>query len=267
MSIKSRLCSKVSVAAVAAFLLLAGNAFGSEGVIEINQAAALAGGITPSDTPGFPVTLDQPGSYRLTGDLVHEGPGPAQVIGLVITAEDVSLDLGGFSVSVGNTNAVPGSNYVNPISVETDNFYIHDGSLIVTDGFHSTSSYFGSLGSYERIRFEKAFGYMTNAHSAYRQSSSSRSLRLVISGLAVANEGEIFVKNGLISGHQSSNYAAWSEGGSVLVIGSQLNTLAIESTGHTAYGRNVISGGLFGSGIGSAFEIGTNVCGTDTTCP
>jgi hypothetical protein len=35
-----------------------------DGVIEINQAKALAGGVTPGDTAGFPVALSAPGSYR-----------------------------------------------------------------------------------------------------------------------------------------------------------------------------------------------------------
>ena len=30
-----------------------------DGVIEINATRATAGGVTPSDLPGFPVTLDQ----------------------------------------------------------------------------------------------------------------------------------------------------------------------------------------------------------------
>jgi hypothetical protein len=33
-----------------------------DGVIEINQARVLAGGITPADTPGFPVTIGTSGS-------------------------------------------------------------------------------------------------------------------------------------------------------------------------------------------------------------
>jgi len=38
-----------------------------DGVIEINQARALAGG--PGDEPGFPVTIYASGSYRLTSNL------------------------------------------------------------------------------------------------------------------------------------------------------------------------------------------------------
>ena len=40
-----------------------------DGVIEINQARALAGGVTPGDAAGFPVTITASGSYRLTGNL------------------------------------------------------------------------------------------------------------------------------------------------------------------------------------------------------
>lgn len=60
-----------SFLALAAAILLApaGQALAAEGVIQINQARALAGGVTPGDEPGFPVTISQPGSYRLTGNL------------------------------------------------------------------------------------------------------------------------------------------------------------------------------------------------------
>ena len=41
-----------------------------DGRIEINEARAFAGGVTAGDAPGFPVTLDQGGSYLLTGNLL-----------------------------------------------------------------------------------------------------------------------------------------------------------------------------------------------------
>ena len=40
-----------------------------DGVVLINQAAALAGNVTPGDTPGFPVVISVSGSYRLSGNL------------------------------------------------------------------------------------------------------------------------------------------------------------------------------------------------------
>ena len=61
-----------TVAIVATTLLMTTSAaFAGDGVIEINAAAAAAGGVTATDTPGYPVTIDAPGSYRLTGNLKH----------------------------------------------------------------------------------------------------------------------------------------------------------------------------------------------------
>jgi len=50
-------------------LQLASRTLAVDGVIPINQVRALAGNTTPGDAPGFPVTISQPGSYRLTGNL------------------------------------------------------------------------------------------------------------------------------------------------------------------------------------------------------
>ena len=88
--------------AVAATILSLGAspALAVDGVIEINQAAALAGGITPCDAPGFPVTISQPGSYRLTSNLIVPD---AATNGIQITANDVTLDLNGFSIIGPNT--------------------------------------------------------------------------------------------------------------------------------------------------------------------
>ncbi len=71
-----------------------------EGVDLIDQKAALAGRVTPGDTPGFPVTISQPGSYRLTSNLVVPD---AATTAVQITANDVTLDLNGFSIIGPNT--------------------------------------------------------------------------------------------------------------------------------------------------------------------
>src|SRR5262249_12265102 len=47
------------------------------------------------DTPGFPVTISQPGSYRLSGNLVVPDQ---QTTAVVVTADNVTLDLNGFSI-------------------------------------------------------------------------------------------------------------------------------------------------------------------------
>lgn len=84
---------------------LASPAFAGDGVIEINQAAAIAGGVTPGDAPGFPVTLVAGSSYRLTSDLrisdgdltVVEGVLPT-ALGFPNSNGSIKLDLNGFSI-------------------------------------------------------------------------------------------------------------------------------------------------------------------------
>lgn len=77
------------------FAGLCGSLYAVDGVVLIDQNRALAGGVTPGDTPGFPVTISQPGSYRLAGDLTVPD---ANTDAIDITANHVTIDLNGFSI-------------------------------------------------------------------------------------------------------------------------------------------------------------------------
>ena len=52
-----------------------------DGIVLIDQNRALAGNVTPGDAPGFPVTLSQPGSYRLSGNLRVDSKIVSQIRG------------------------------------------------------------------------------------------------------------------------------------------------------------------------------------------
>jgi hypothetical protein len=82
--------------AMLSFVLgLAGEAQAVDGVILIDQNRALAGGVNSCDSPGFPVTICQPGSYRLSGNLT----APPGVTGVILTTDNVTLDLNGFTIA------------------------------------------------------------------------------------------------------------------------------------------------------------------------
>jgi hypothetical protein len=66
-----------------------------DGVILIEPSRVRQGNITPGDAPGFPVTIAQSGSYRLTGNLAVPD---AATTAIEITADNVTLDLNGFSI-------------------------------------------------------------------------------------------------------------------------------------------------------------------------
>jgi hypothetical protein len=82
--------------ALVGILLAAGTSFAVDGVLEINAVRAIAGGVTEDDAPGYPVTLGEPGSYRLTGPLRLTGSSQNAI---EITSSDVTVDLNGFTIS------------------------------------------------------------------------------------------------------------------------------------------------------------------------
>jgi len=73
----------------------AGSALAVDGVVLIDQNRAIAGNVTPGDTPGFPVTISKAGSYRLSGNLTVPDENTDAI---EIPVDNVSLDLNGFAI-------------------------------------------------------------------------------------------------------------------------------------------------------------------------
>ncbi len=88
-----RIWRRLSLACV--LTVVPGSLFAVDGVILIDQSHALAGNLTPGDAPGFPVTITQSGSYRLSGNLMVPD---ANTTAIVITADFVTIDMNGFSI-------------------------------------------------------------------------------------------------------------------------------------------------------------------------
>jgi len=82
----------ISLAGIA-LALAAGTAFAAD-VILIDQNKVLAGNVTPGDSPGFPATLYQSGTYKLMSNLIV----PSGKDGIHIANYNVTLDLNGFTI-------------------------------------------------------------------------------------------------------------------------------------------------------------------------
>jgi len=89
------------VIALACALLAASAAavHAGEGAREINQAC-VATGCFPGDTPGFPVQIETPGSYRLTSNLYVPNADATAIYAFALGA---TIDLAGFRVQGVNT--------------------------------------------------------------------------------------------------------------------------------------------------------------------
>jgi hypothetical protein len=92
-----RITSLVLLAALA--VSLPATLFGVDGVILIDQNKAMAGDVTSGDAPGFPVTISQPGSYRLDSNLTVPDVNTTAII---IASDNVTIDLNGFAIHGNN---------------------------------------------------------------------------------------------------------------------------------------------------------------------
>ncbi len=120
--------------------------------IEFDHAAALAGGVTPGDAPGYPVDINTAGSYLLTSNL--EAPGTA----IRVNSDDVTLDLGGFVIRPGQCppqdrrrrpacEPDPAGHGVD--AAEARNVTVRDGSVV---GMPGTGVRVGEFGHVEAVR-------------------------------------------------------------------------------------------------------------------
>jgi len=143
----------LSSAIAALGVIAACPALAGDGRIEINQARALAGGVTPGDTPDFPVSLSVPGSYMLTSNLTVTDPADH---GIQATVNGVTIDLNGFEVvgpvvCTGLGSAVSCSSGTGAgIFLSAPNSAVHDGRV---RGFRS-GVLMGNLAQIRRLIVE-----------------------------------------------------------------------------------------------------------------
>lgn len=155
--------------------LCASRALAGDGVIEINQDKALAGGVTPGDVPGFPVSLSQAGSYRLTSSLSV----PADTTGIAIGAPGVKLDLNGFAVTSSYTCCSPAAGSANGVESNATRTKVVDGEV---SGFANRGV---SLGAY------------AHAEGLVVRSVGGHGIALGDGGIALANRVTLAGASGL----------------------------------------------------------------------
>ncbi|HUG22347.1 hypothetical protein [Piscinibacter sp.] len=109
------------LAFAAALLTLTGSAWAQA---NIDHKKALAGNVTPGDTAGYPITLSQPGHYKLMSNLMV----PNGTTGVQIMANGVTLDLNGFTVTSGRTCTFANASYVTTCSANGGQVGIDGGS-------------------------------------------------------------------------------------------------------------------------------------------
>ena len=266
----------------------------TDGVIEINQAKALAGDVSPGDAPGFPVSLNQGGSYRLTSNLDLNFLGAETAVDTnaieISGSPSVTIDLNGFSISGPVTCP-----FAAPCTLTGDGVGIKSvsGERSVTIRNGSVAG-FGSQGVYLASGFNRVEG-VTVMHNAL--DGMYVGYGLVVDSVAAHNGGTgISVYETVVEHSFGRNNAAYqiraefgsivnstaeSSGGAALYVGHGLVTStivkvngllpALECGSRCALGGNhfaACQGAACFTGLGTIVQIppDSNMCG-DAACP
>ena len=261
------------IAWVALLCGIAVPALAVDGVILIDQNKALAGNVTPGDTPGFPVTITRPGSYRLASDLVI---ADIEVTGIVLeTSGGVSIDLNGFSIRGPHFGATRACQAVTPGkgigtgAGNSTNVDIRNGTIerMGCDGILLIG--FNNLVQNVRVRNNGATGIqitgvISNNVISENGGEGISTFEAVVTGNNISgnNKEGIVIFQGVVSNNTVGN----NDGLGLFVPGSSGNPGT-----RVAYSNNVFSGNnANGAQVFGGIQTGPNVCATNgagSLCP
>ncbi len=269
---------------LATLLLAPASALAVDGVREINEACALTG-CFPGDAPGFPVQIEEPGSYVLTGNL--DVGGSASASGIEVDAATdgaVTIDLNGFSIAgpvsctgtpvTSCSPSGPGIGIEAPFSQSTY-VTVRNGTI---RGMGSTAVSCGSDCTVLDIVAEEngTIGLVNaNGTAVFRRIVTRRNGG---DGMFVKGTVEDVISEGNGGRGIFANPFSRIRGVEVLDNGgngvrcfscSLLDSaiegnggVGVELGGRSVYGRNLIDGNSGGEISGSAIQVDVNRCGT-----
>jgi hypothetical protein len=270
--------STTAVRVLTASLIVIGSASAAwavDGVVLIDQNRALAGGVTPGDTPGFPVTISVSGSYRLSGNLTVPNENTT-AIDITITASTVTVDLNGFTILGPTTcdiNIPPVCTLVasDPTNIFGPGVGIRsslDGSLTVRNG---TIRGMGRLAV-----------FVSGAPLVLIESVQVRDNGLGGLFVGIGNVyNSVISRNGghgvtLNQGVVKGNHITRNAGSGVIATGLQITVLdntiiqngqhGIDFAATGAYGSNNIASNAAGAVSGTGIQVTGNVC-NGAPCP
>ena len=240
---------------------LATTAHATDGVIEINHARALAGGITPGDAPGYPVTISQSGSYRLTSELVV----PANTVGIELNPAgshsdphyNMDLDLNGFGVRGPGTctyATVNGEQRVS--SCTTDNGFGIANNVIATQTYWNLSIHDGYVHGMGNDGISVDFARIRNVSVSQNGGNGVSKCNELIDSVVMQNGLNGVMDCRLVSRSVISNNSATGVGNSGTVVNAATAATLIShsvvsnngGSGVFAYGLSLDSSSVLNNG-------------------
>jgi hypothetical protein len=246
-----------------------------DGVILIDQNRALAGGVSPGDTPGFPVTISVKGSYKLSSNLTVNDVNTTAIM-VTGTASMVTIDLNGFSITGPVTCSISptvcNQTADNPNDIFGPGVGIHSvaqESVTIKNGSIRGMGRYGIFLAGAPISIIDQVQVMENGLGGMWPSAG-----LILNSTATQNGGfGIQTNQGVIKG----SFVSRNAGDGIVSTGFQITIqdsfihlnggfgINFTSAGG-AIGNNIISGNSGGAIDGNAIETTGNYC-VGTGCP
>jgi len=229
----------------------AGSSHAVDGVFEISESCAISFGCFDGDSAGFPVTITEPGSYRLTSNLTTDSVDTTLID---ITADNVSIDLNGFGLigPVSCTGDEPtcsgggigrGINAVDALSA-TNNLQVRNGFI---SGMGASGILAGANVTVMEVTSTSNGGNGISIISGLVKDClvrDNRSFGIASRGLAIDNWADNNGLSGLFGRFGGGTYIAY---GNNLLTSNNTNSGSPQVTGNSA-------------------QISTNICGSEP-CP
>ncbi|MCV2371339.1 right-handed parallel beta-helix repeat-containing protein [Roseateles oligotrophus] len=247
---------KTMLLLVGSTLGLAGQALAVDGVVLIDQARANAGGVTPGDAAGFPVSINQPGSYRLASNLTVPD---ANTNAIEINAPNVTLDLNGFSILGPNQCNVAPSGVV--------------GCSLTGSGVGVKSLPTAPIASSQISIKNGSIRGMGNAAIDLRSSASYGTRVQDINAIGNAFGIGVGTESAILRNVVTTNrgFGILAGGGSliadnVVATNGGIGLWMLTNTNSIGYARNVVSTNG-GGNINGGVNLGGNACDSNLLCP
>jgi hypothetical protein len=247
--------SSIAALCAAGTLLSSAGAF-ADGPILITHEKALAGGVTPGDAPGYPVTITQSGSYRLASIL---RPGTDKVA-IQVEIANVTIDLNGFAL-LGRDIASRGILRTS----EGRNVTVRNG---VVSGFKSEGIYGGTAWTVENMQLTHNGGAgvaVGNYSRVLNSTVSENGANGVSCAYACLVQGNVIAENG---GNGVDIFYSATILGNTIIGNDGYGIIAQTSLGYrTGYGNNTIDSNNAGSVYGGSALIVLHPNACDPACP
>ncbi len=274
----ARTAVRIAFAAVAMTITVAAQpAFAVDGAILVNQGRALAGNVTAGDSPGFPVSINTPGYYVLTGNLTVPNQNTTAI---QINVNNVTIDLNGFAILGPNICATDGFNVAEPCTLPATlpnvGYGIDAGTAVAfnvsnTRVINGTIDGMGAIGIFANVnaRIEKVNVSNCGSYGIYTFGG------VILDSLVRGNGASGIVTTGAIIRDSRSifnrGYGIQTQAISILSgnsIGTNMS-YGLVLTPNSRYVDNIIdsnNGGNANPQVFSGTALGANTCGS-APCP